>query len=64
MNKQFEESFDVAEHKNERKSIIEKFTCLIGYLEKAPLQAVENFPMTNDAFMQAWKLLKERYGNP
>ena len=31
---------------------------LLGYLEKAPLQAVENFPLTNDTYIQAWELLK------
>ena len=62
--KQFEESFEAAVHKNERISNVEKFTYLLGYLEKAPLQAVENFPLTNDTYIQAWELLKERYGNP
>ena len=51
-------------HKNERLSNVEKFTYLIGYLEKAPQQPVENFPLTNDAYIQAWEVLKERYGNP
>ena len=50
--KQFEESFETAVHKNERISDIEKFTYLIGYLEKAPLRAVENFPLTNDHYIQ------------
>ena len=58
--KQFEESFEVAVHKNERMSNIKKFTYLIGYLEKAPLQAVKNFPWTNDTYIQAWKFLKEK----
>ena len=43
---------------------VEKFTYLIGYLEKASLRAVENLPLTNDTYIQAWKLLKEKYGNP
>ena len=37
---------------------------MLGYLEKAPLQAVGNFPLTNDTYIQAWELLKEKYGNP
>ena len=52
--KQFEESFEAAVHKNERISNVEKFTYLLGYLEKAPLQAVLNFPLTNDTYIQAW----------
>ena len=36
---------------------------MLGYLEKAPLQAVKNFPLTNDTYIQAWELLKESYGN-
>ena len=44
----FEELFGAAVHKNERISSIEKFTYLISYLEKAHLQAVENFPLIND----------------
>ena len=39
-------------------------TCLLGYLEKVQLQPVQNFPLKNDTYIQAWKLLKERYGNP
>ena len=62
--KQFQESFEAAVHKNERISNVEKFTYLLGYLEKAPLQAVGNFPLTNDTYIQAWELLKEKYGNP
>ena len=61
--KQFEESFKVAVHKNERISNVEKFTYLLGYLEKVPLQAAQNFPLTNDTYVQAWELLKERYEN-
>ena len=52
--KQFEESFEAAVHKNERISNVEKFTYLLGYLEKAPQQAVLNFPLTNDTYIQAW----------
>ena len=62
--KKFQESFEAAVHKNERISNVEKFTYLLGYLEKAPLQAVGNFPLTNDTYIQAWELLKEKYGNP
>ena len=36
------ESYEAAVHKNERISNIEKFTYLVGYLEKASLQAGEN----------------------
>ena len=53
--KQFEESFEAAVHKNERISNVEKFTYLLGYLEKAPLQAVRNFPLT--------KVLIFKHGN-
>ena len=61
--KQFEESFEAAVHKNERISNVDKFTYLLDYFEKAPLQAVENFPLTIDTYIQAWEFLKERYGN-
>ena len=46
------------------KTNVEKFTYLLSCLEKAPLQAVENFPLTNDTYIQALELLKKRYGNP
>ena len=62
--KKFQESFEAAVHKNERISNVEKLTYLLGYFEKAPIQAVEDFPLTNDTYIQAWELLKERYGNP
>ena len=62
--KQFEESFEAAVHTNESISNLAKFTYLIGYLEKAPLQAVEDLSLTNDTYIQAWELLKERHGNP
>ena len=62
--KQFAESFEAAVHKNEKISNEDKFTYLLGYLEKAPLKAVKNSPLTNDTYIQAWELLKERYGNP
>ena len=62
--KKFQESFEAAVHKNERISNLEKFTYLLGYLEKASIQAAENVPLTNDTYIQAWELLKERYGNP
>ena len=61
--KQFEESFEAAVHKNERISNVDKFTYLLDYFKKAPLQAVENFPLTIDTYIQAWEFLKERYGN-
>ena len=41
----------------------EKFTYLLGCLEKAPLQTVENFPLTNSTYIQALELLKKRHGN-
>ena len=46
------------------KTNVEKFTYLLGCLEKAPLQAVENLPLTNGTYIQALELLKKRYGNP
>ena len=55
------ESFEAAVHKNERISNAEKFTYLLGYLEKAP---TTNFPLTKDTYIQPWEFLKERYGNP
>ena len=58
--KRFAKSFEAAVHKNERISNIEKSTYLIGYLGKAPLKAFENFPLTNDTYIQGWKLLEER----
>ena len=61
--KQSEESFEAAVHKNERISNVDKFTYLLDYFEKAPLQAVKNFPLTIDTYIQAWEFLKERYGN-
>ena len=53
--KQFEESFEAVVHKNKIISNVEKFTYLLAYLEKAPLQAAENFPLT--------KVLIFKHGN-
>ena len=59
--KQFEESFEAAVHQNGRISNVEKFTYLIDCLEKALLQAAEScFSLTNDTYIQARKLSKER----
>ena len=37
---------------------------MIGDLEKASLQPVENFTLTNNTYIQGWELLKEMYGTP
>ena len=62
--KQFEEMYEAAIHNNNRIANVQKFLYLLGYLEKAPKEAIENFPLTNENYIQAWQLLNERYGNP
>ena len=37
---------------------------MIGDLEKASLQPVENFTLTNNTYIQGWELLKEMCGTP
>ena len=37
---------------------------MIGDLEKASQQPVENFTLTNNTYIQGWELLKEMYGTP
>ena len=61
---QFEETYEAAIHNNNRIANVQKFSYLLCYLEKEPKQAIENFPLTNENYIQAWQLLKERYGNP
>ena len=62
--KQFEETYKAAIHNKNRIANVQKFSYLLCYLEKAPKQTIPNFPLTNENYIQAWQLLKERYGNP
>ena len=62
--KSFIESFDAAVDSKEHLSNIEKFTYLKGYLKNSALQCIEGFPLTNENYTEAMRVLKERYGNP
>ena len=46
-----------------RKFVLQKFTYLLGYLGGSALQCIEGFPRTEDCYVEALKLLKERFGN-
>ena len=62
--KTFIESFDAAVDSKEHLSNIEKFKYLKGYLKNSALQCIEGFPLTNENYTEAMRVLKERYGNP
>ena len=62
--KNFIESFEAAVDSKDSLSNVEQFTYLKGYLSNLALQCIEGFPLTNENYTEALKLLKERYGNP
>ena len=61
---QFRETYEAAIHQNTRMSNVQKFSYLINYLNGSAKQAVGGFPVTNEAYQEAFTLLKNRYGNP
>jgi hypothetical protein len=61
---QFYDTFDATINKCEQLSDIQKFTYLQGYLEGPALKCIEGMTLSNENYIQALKLLKERYGNP
>ena len=61
---QFHETFEATVHKNDTLSAIEKFSYLKGYLSGTAEKCIEGISLSNDNYMQALGLLKERYGNP
>ena len=62
--KPFIESFEAAVNVNDSLSAVEKFTYLKGYLQGNALQSINGFPLTNENYVEAINMLKERYGNP
>ena len=61
---QFRETDEAAIHQNTRISNEQKFSYFINYLEASTKQAVGGFPVTNEAYEEAFTLLKNCYGNP
>ena len=51
--KSFKETFEGAVHSSDIISNIEKFTYLKTYLDKSALQAIEEFPLTNENYAAA-----------
>ena len=61
---QFQETFEATVDKNQKLSAIEKFSYLKGYLAGAAEKCIEGLSLSNDNYNEAWRLLRERYGNP
>ena len=62
--KTFQETYKAAIRQNESLSEVEKFTYFRGYLQGTTFQAIEIPTHKWKCEKLAWKLLKERYGNP
>lgn len=60
----FYNSFEIAIHKNESLSKIEKFTYLKSYLRGTALTAISGFALTSENYDSSIQLLKERFGRP
>ena len=59
----FYESFNTAIHNKPNISNVQKFNCLVGYLEGQAKRIVEGFMITNENYQKALDLLCERFGN-
>ena len=59
----FKDSFDVAVHSCKSLSNVEKFNYLRGYLEEDALHCISGLALTNENYLEALRLLTERYGN-
>lgn len=62
--KSFLDHFTAAVDSKDSLTNIEKFTYLKGLLKGTALQAIEGFPLTNQNYVEAMLVLKERFGNP
>ena len=60
----FLDTFESSVNSRADLSKVQKFQYLIGYLKDSAKKCVEGFPLTNDNYDEALKMLKERYGNP
>ncbi|GFY45804.1 integrase catalytic domain-containing protein [Trichonephila inaurata madagascariensis] len=58
----FYNSFEIAIHKNDTLSKIEKFTYLKSYLRGAASTAISGFALTNENYDSAIQLLQDRFG--
>ena len=61
---QFVEIFEATVDKKTNLSDIEKFSDLKGLLTGEAEKCIEGLSLTNDNYLQAWHMLKERFGNP
>ena len=61
---QFREIYEAAIPQDTRISNIQEFSYLINYLDGSTKQAVGGFPVTSEAYKEAFTLLKNCYGNP
>lgn len=61
--KTFIETFEASINCKDDISEIEKFSYLKGYLTGPALNTIEGFTMTNENYLKALTLLKERFGN-
>ena len=59
----FYDSFEAAVEKNQSLSNIEKFNYLRSYLANDAYNCIAGLSLTNENYIQALNLLKERYGN-
>ena len=61
---QFRETYEATIHQNIRISNLQKCSYLANYLDSSAKQVIGGFPVTNEAYKEAFTLLKSRYGNP
>ena len=59
----FWDAFNAAVHENASLSAVEKFTYLRGRLTGEALSSLSGVPLTNDNYLVALDLLKERFGD-
>ena len=60
---QFWESFNCAVHENTVLNSIDKFNYLLGLLENTALQAISGLSLSGDNYIEAVKILQDRFGN-
>ena len=61
--KTFLDTFEAAVGSKTHLTAIQKFTYLRGYMDGNALQCIEGVPLSNENYIEAMNLLKERYGN-
>lgn len=55
---QFREAYEAAIHQNTSISKVRKFSYLINYFDGSAKQAIDDFPVTNKAYKEAYTSLK------